>query len=163
MLQRCITAIAFIALLFLSVGVKAQAYHYYFSNRQSHLLFLNITKELPRSVVEEVPIKGNQQSKAIELQVNLTESDLMQIELERSDKAIEFTTIAMLSGPAQIKNRLTFIDNYPLPGYHSYRLKCIRKDGAVSYSSVARVLFTDNALALKSVYPNSAMHDINVR
>jgi len=120
-----------------------------------------INKVLTLLPIESITLKGSQKSETIELQADLTTTDFNQLELERSFKGSDYTTIAMISGESQIKNRLTFIDNNPVAGYQYYRLKCTRKDGTISYSPVAVVLFTDNTFALKRVYPNPVGDNIN--
>jgi hypothetical protein len=112
--------------------------------------------------IDAITLKGTQKQETIQLQADLTNTDYIQLELEKSFKGTDYSTIAMLTGQTQIKNRLTFIDNYPAAGYQYYRLKCTRKDGTVTYSSVAAVMYNDNSFALQTLYPNPAVQKINL-
>ncbi len=102
---------------------------------------------------EEIELKGSQKLKTIELEVDLTATDFAEIELEKSYKEMDYTTIAMLSGQAQVRNKLSFIDNYPVIGYQFYRLKCTKNDRSSIYSIVAPVLFTNNTPVLSLFTP----------
>jgi hypothetical protein len=120
-----------------------------------------VTKAYTLLAIDATTLKGSQKQEVIELDADLTNTDYTQVELEKSFKGSDYLTIAMLSGSAQIKNRITFVDHYPVAGHQYYRLKFTRKDGTITYSSVAAVIFTDKTFALTALYPNPAVQKVN--
>lgn len=74
--------------------------------------------------------------------------------VERSNDAIHFRTIATINGKvadAQLQ-QYSYIDNSPQTGINYYRLKLDDADGKISYSSIAKVDFT-NSIQIK-ITPN---------
>jgi hypothetical protein len=130
---------AFICLLFLMYHAKAVSnFDFYTDGVQKHFFYPGERGEA------EVELTGSQQLKTIELQADLTTTNFTAIELEKSYKGTDYTTIAMLTGFAQTRNKLLFVDNDPVPRDQYYRLKCTRKDGSFIYSSVATVTYTED-------------------
>jgi hypothetical protein len=146
---------------------SASSYYYYLEITQTDgdkiwTAPIWVTKAYSLLPIDAITLKGSQKQETIQLQADLTNTDYIQLELEKSFKGTDYSTIAMLTGQTQIKNRLTFIDNYPAAGYQYYRLKCTHKDGSVTYSSVAAVMYNDNSFALQTLYPNPAVQKINL-
>ncbi len=84
-------------------------------------------------------VKENQMVK-LSWQVN-PELDVTHFILERSNDAIAFKTLVILTRPDtdDSSNQFVHMDALPLGEEHFYRLKMIGKDGVSTYSKVVRV------------------------
>lgn len=73
-----------------------------------------------------------------------------------------FNTIGNLQPQAAASNSYRFTDEQPAAGNNYYRLKIIDDNGAVTYSEIIKIIFTETAGAIK-IYPNPVASVLTVQ
>ncbi len=86
---------------------------------------------------------------------NLTESDVIQYDIERSANGIQFTSISQLKPLRNDGSQVdySFTDNQPAAGVNFYRIKATEVNGKTAFSVVVKI----NAAAMQTgltIYPN---------
>lgn len=96
---------------------------------------------------------GNRSLDKNYLYINIANADnVKDVSLERSSEGINFKSISDVSASwSSMAGKHEYIDKAPLKGINLYRLQIIDKDGAVTYSSIVKLV---NDLVKFSVYPN---------
>ena len=72
---------------------------------------------------------------------NLTESDVMNYEVERSGDGIEFTTVGLQLPRSNSNDRQDYslLDYAPLSGSNFYRVRVLEQSGRITYSKIVKV------------------------
>src|SRR5207249_2543763 len=86
---------------------------------------------------------------------NATEADVMRYEAERSNNAVDFTSIATILPKRNDGGSMSYqsVDASPFNGVNYYRIKSTDAFGKAFYSPVAKVNINAHGVGL-SVYPN---------
>lgn len=78
-------------------------------------------------------------------------------EVERSNNGINFTSLSKVTGLPPYKS----FDYSPSNGVNYYRIKQVDKNGAVSYSTINKVVVSDKLIT--SIYPNPVKDQLSVK
>ena len=114
-----------------------------------------VTRAFSTLASNAITLKGRQEQKSIKLDAGLDRRDYATIEIQRSFRGNDFTTIGNAGG-RMIDNgfNLIFYDPSPANGFQYYRIKCIDVSGRISYSPIIAINFQDNSIVLHNIYPN---------
>jgi len=93
-----------------------------------------------------------------------SETEGVQMELERGNDGRKFNTIYSLYADAQrCLQSFQYVDVAPLPGKNFYRLKMTDLDGKISYSSTVSLNGSIHGISSLSIYPNPANENTRIR
>jgi len=92
---------------------------------------------------------------------SVNEINTTQFIIQHSSDGISYTDIGALQAIGTGTNRYTFTDIHPTNGTNYYRLQCVEKDGALTYSKAVSVQFTVSSNQL-SVSPNPTKSMITI-
>jgi len=116
---------------------------------------------LPVTIIN---LTAQQQKSIIKIDwTSVTEINVAAYEIQRSFKALNFTTIGSLTakGNGTQKVDYTFNDVQPLHGDNYYRIKAVDKDGKTTYSNTVLVNMVNDKI-ITVVYPNPAKDILHV-
>ncbi len=123
--------------------------------------FQNCQITLPAELVE---FKGQKIQTSVLLNwLSVSEDNLDIYELQRSNDARQFSTIALAIPKGSTYNEYSYRDDQPLKGMNYYRLKMKDEDGSISYSSIVAIQFNTAAVKGIRISPNPVAGDIHAQ
>ncbi|MBS1783068.1 MAG: T9SS type A sorting domain-containing protein [Bacteroidetes bacterium] len=84
------------------------------------------------------------------------EDDVMQYEVQRSDKAVVFDPIGTVDRNDVLNKHYVFYDEKPISGHNYYRLRVWKKDGTSEFTPTRLVIFDKVIVTTMNLYPNPA-------
>ena len=122
-------------------------------SKASNRFMILFTNTNPLSV-DGMQIKASVKGKSVKVDWKVvTEKNVDHYEVERSNDAASFVSLASQSASNVNNSGYTYTDNQAASGVEYYRIKAISKDGTIQYSSVARVYIGDSKEGI-NIYPN---------
>ena len=131
-------------------------------SKASNRFMIVFTNTNPLSV-DGMQIKASVKGKSAKVDWKVaTERNVDHYEVERSNDAVSFVSIATQTANNVNNSGYTYTDNQATRGADYYRIKAISNDGTIQYSSVAKVFIGDSKEGI-SIYPNPIVgKEVNV-
>ena len=85
------------------------------------------------------------------------ETDVIHYEVERSTNSIDYKKIETTTALNIVNSTYCFTDNNAVTGNNYYRVKAIKSDGSILYSSITKIVIGD-VKASVSLYPNPVVN-----